>query len=243
MRLVRRRAGDHPLHLRQLFVFFPIGRRPDVLGMRRQGPFQSEKDRGVAGHRCRCMKEMRMKRGDLARQLPRQDQGLPESTAAVGCRIAPPIPQPSAPGGPVSGAAPHLKPRPIDPQRFLIEIFGQIRHSGADFAMDWMALAIGGMAQGKDADVEPEDLERFYFLRDKGLGQARITLEYEGDRASHGCAQRWRAAASLSAGRRPRASWRTTSLSTLRRPSSNPGTTTAEGGACCGKSRRAVAIM
>src|SRR5206468_10950437 len=137
--------------------------------------------RGVARYGSRRMKEMRMQGRDLGCQLMRQHQRLPEPTAAIGRGIAPPVLQPSAERGLAAWTAPHLPPSPKDPQRLLIEIFGQIGDLGADLAMDRMAFYVRRVAQGKDADVEPESLERMNFLRNECLGQARVTLENEGD--------------------------------------------------------------
>ena len=45
------RAGDEPAAVRQLFPFFPFGRRPDVLGMRRAAPAEPRPGPATG---CRC---------------------------------------------------------------------------------------------------------------------------------------------------------------------------------------------
>ena len=49
--------------------------------------------------------------------------------------------------------------------------------------MHGVPAALRGMAQGRDQYVQSARLERRYFLRDEGLGEARVALEDEGNAA------------------------------------------------------------
>ena len=79
---IGRGAGDEPLAARQLLALFPVGRRPDVLGVRRAAPRQAAQQRGVARHGGRRVQEMRMQ---PRRRPPAARRRAPAPGRSGGC--------------------------------------------------------------------------------------------------------------------------------------------------------------
>ena len=112
-----------------------------------------------------------------------QHQCLSESAHPAGRAVTPQIAQPDGAGRAVTGQAPHTPPGAHHAHRLIAQIFGQIQQRRADFGVYRVDAFIGGMAQRDNQDIQAAPLECRDFLRDKGLGQARITLEHKCDPA------------------------------------------------------------
>ena len=181
LRVAGARAGDGPIGAGELFGQLPVGRRPDVLGVRRDAPRQAAHQRRVARDAGRRVQEMRVDAAHLGRQLCRQNAGLAEAADAVRRAIAHEIAPPRAPGGGVARQPPRRTPTPEHAAGLLVEIFGQVDDRRADLVMHRMALGIGGAAHRIEADIQPPPLQGADFLGDEGFGEARIALEDESD--------------------------------------------------------------
>ncbi len=182
------RAGHRPGGGRQFFALLPFGRRPDVLGVRRDRPDEAAEQGRIPGNRCRGVQEMRVQPIDIGRQLGGQHQRLAEAPNPVRGRIAAQIGEPSAARAAIARPAPQPEPSAPDPARLAVEIFRQIEHSGADPAMDRMNCMVGRPAQRDDQDLEPALLQAENFLRDEGFRKARVALQNKGD--PPGCGRR-----------------------------------------------------
>jgi len=208
---VRCRTGYEPRARRELLALFPLRNGPDVLRMSGRTPRQALEHRGVARHRGRGMQEVRVQPVNVVTQLRREDQRLTEPPDAVRRGIASQVAQPLLPRRSIRRPASHLPPCLQDPKRRPIQVLRKVEHASTDLAMHGVSLAVGRAAQRYDQDVEAAALQGRDFLRDEGLGEPRVALEYERAASftfsTHGAISR----------------------ATFGRPSSRPGTTTSDG--------------
>ena len=118
---------------------------------------------------------------DLRRQRVGQHQRLAKPADAVAGALTGKVGEPQPPRGAVARAPANRAPGAQEAERCPVQIFRQIVHGRPDLVVHRMARAIGRVAQGVDDDIEPARFQALDLLRDKGLGQARIALEDEGD--------------------------------------------------------------
>ncbi len=124
---------------------------------------------------------MGMKPADVAGQFVGQDQGLAESTDAVGRSVASEIADPRGARPCVTGAVARGPPGPKDPPGFLVQVFRQVGDGRPDFLVNGVDGRVGGVAEREQPDVEPQTFQAQDLLGDEGLRQSRIALENEGD--------------------------------------------------------------
>ena len=91
-------AGGDPLAVQELLAQLPGGRRPDVLGMRREAPRATGQRGGIARDRRRRVRIVGVDDADIRRHLGGQHQGLAEAADPVGGTIAPQVRKPRGPG-------------------------------------------------------------------------------------------------------------------------------------------------
>src|SRR3546814_8586839 len=78
-------------------LLLPVRRDPDVTGMGRGAPGQTEQGCGIAGHRSGRMDEMGMQPAILCRQFGGQHQGLAKAATAVGRQVTAQVTPPALP--------------------------------------------------------------------------------------------------------------------------------------------------
>ena len=164
----------------------------------------------------------------LGPELLRQHHRLGKAPGPVRGGIAPQVRKPGTTGVAVSGAPPRAAPRAGDAGRFVAHVLRQVEDGCANLPVDRVAALLGGVTQGHDADVETRLLQRVDLLGDESLGEPRIALEDESERARHRRSGSGPQALRRD-GARPSESHPSTRLCTRSSPSSRPGTTTSEG--------------
>ncbi len=237
-------AGHAPERIGDLLALLPVRRRPDVLGMGREGPGAPGQDRRVAHHGGGRVQVMHVDVPNVGRHLPRHDEGLPQAARPVRGEVALEIGPERAHEPAETGPAQREEHAAQHAQRLLVEIFRQIGHRRLDPAVHRVNRFLGRVPQRPDFEVEPAILQGQDFLRDEGLGEARITLHDDGDASgSNGRRHIGDYSAASEAGISARRPVRALSRSWTRsRPSSRPGTTTSDGRGCVESWRSAAAI-
>ncbi len=172
-------AGDQPAAVGELLGLVPIGRRPDILGVRRDRPGQSGQQRGIARDRGRRVEEMGMQLPDPTGQLVGEHERLAEPADAVARAIAAQVAPPGGPRRAITRPAAQRAPGGEQLARRLVEIFRQINHRRRDLVMDRMGRAVGRTPQRDDEERQAALLERANLLGNEGLGQPRIAFEHE----------------------------------------------------------------
>src|SRR5690349_18719866 len=76
-------AGDDPACVVEFASKIPFRRSPDILGVRRTGPWYSSDEAGISCHRCRCVNEMCMQPACILRQFGGENHRLTEAAAAI----------------------------------------------------------------------------------------------------------------------------------------------------------------
>ncbi len=170
-------ASHPPMRIRDLLALLPIGRRPDVLGVRRKGKPAPGQYRGVARDGCRGMQIVHMQMVDVRRKLAGKDAGLAEPASSIGAEIARKIAKENPHQARKTRQARRVQEAAQHAQRFLIKIFRQVVGFRPHGSVERMHGCIGGPAQRPDVERKAETLERQQLLRDESLRKARIPLD------------------------------------------------------------------
>jgi hypothetical protein len=106
---------------------------------------------------------------DVVGQLAGKDAGLPPAPPAVCRAIAGKISAEGCPGGMKAGQGLGPFPAASNPDRIVLEIFGQVEDLRLDLAMEVMDLALGRAPQRDDELTDAAPFQAKDLLCDEGL--------------------------------------------------------------------------
>src|SRR5262245_33894309 len=153
----------------ELFGELPIGRGPNILGMRRAAPCYAGEEAGIERDRRWRVDEMGMQPVGFGWKFRGEHQRLAETAPAVAGRVALEIGQEGFTHQRIAREPTCLPPRTQDPQRLVMEIFRQIGHRSLDIVMDRMTLLLGRMAHRDKGELQALQLEPAQLLGDERL--------------------------------------------------------------------------